>query len=191
MNTTIDQRSYFRVDDQLKLSWHPVAPTDLQSDAQANSELLDINEQLSKLISLAFQESAPIGEALGLLNRKLDILTASQQDNVVPMQLVRVNISGAGVGFSWHEPATVGEEIDVTLMLKPSNVCVSLRAEVIGCEESRRDGEAFWIRSAFEDEQDIAIEQIIQHVSHRQTEILAAKHRLGELSQALKDDVDD
>ncbi len=183
-----ENRSYFRVDDQLRLSWHLVSDNDVQSDAELAEELRGINEQLSRLVAIAFQESPVIGEALGMINRKLDLLQGKTDPSGAPMKMTRVNLSGAGLGFAWGEPAPVGKAIDLTLVLKPSNVSVTLRAMVIGCEESNHDDESWWIRASYEEGQDIASEQVIQHVSFRQTELIQAQRRRQALNSALEDD---
>ncbi|MEY2909596.1 MAG: hypothetical protein RLZZ602_2119 [Pseudomonadota bacterium] len=183
-----EQRSYFRIDDTLKLSWRPVATGDVQSDAEMDNELRDINEQLSGLISVAFQESPVIGEAMGLLNRKLDLLTIEKGGRDVAFQPTRVNLSGAGIGFAWPSPAEPATEIDVTLILKPSNVSVTVRSEVIHCSKSNHEHEDFWIQCAFKEGQDIVTEQIIQHVNARQMELIAAQRRRQQLYSALRDD---
>lgn len=186
-----DQRSYFRLDDKLKLSWREVAEGDAQSDAEVSAELLELNDQLSNLISLAFQHSAPVGEALGLLNRKLELMLKDHSNSDVPLKQVNVNISGAGIGFGWNGTATVDTEIDVTLVLRPSNVTVSLRGRVLRCESGRFPGESHWIGVKFNEGQDIAVEQIVHHVAHRQTEMLASRHRREMLERELHPDDDD
>ena len=182
-----DNRSYFRIEDTLRLGWVVVDDNNVQSEADLQNELDEINERISSLISIAFQQSPVVGEALGLLNRKLDVLEGKTETNSGFFRTVRVNLSGAGIGFAWNEPAVAEAKIDLTMILKPSNVTVKIRADVLGCEPSNHIGEDWWIRAAFDDGQDNIKEQIIQHVSHRQTEIIAEQRRRQRLSSAVKD----
>ena len=186
MNT--EQRSFFRIDDQLKLSWHIVDNNEAIDSAELDVEIKAINTQLNSLISLAFQEFTPVGEALGLLNRKLDLLTTPDDKKLPLLNEVKVNLSGSGIRFASDKTAQTGDIISITLTLKPSNIPVTLRSKVVRCEENNEEKEAFWIRASFENGQDIATEQIVQHVNLRQTELLAAKHHQGELEAILHND---
>ena len=66
-------RGFFRVDDELRLSWKKVEPDSITSLTDRNMELHNLNAHLHTLISTAFSNSAVVGEALGLLNRKIGI----------------------------------------------------------------------------------------------------------------------
>lgn len=184
-----DQRSYFRINDTLRLTWRKVSGSAPQTTTDLSSELETINDQLSRVISLAYQDSAPVGSALGLINRKLDLLLGGGSDEAAPLQTTKVSLSGAGIGFEWDdEPAQAGETIEIELILQPSNVSVTVKAGVVGCEVSGVEGGRWWIKAAFEDGQDIAIEQIIQHVSYRQTQLLSSQRRRQQLDDELHGD---
>lgn len=181
-----DQRSYFRINDTIRLTWKPIAGAGVQTESDSLSELQTINEQLARVIALSYQDSASVGSALGLINRKLDLLFKGETHEEVPLQSSKASLSGAGIGFEWQaQPANVGETIELELILQPSNVSVTVRAGVVGCELSGVDEKQCWIRAAFEPDQDMAIEQIIQHVSHRQTQLLSAQRRRQQLDDEL------
>lgn len=185
-----DNRSYFRIDDYLKMTWRPVGAEPAQSQGALETELEDINDQLNDLIAVAFQTSPAMGEALGFLNRKIDLLVQRDTKDSAMPQTVRVNLSGSGIGFVWHEPATADSDIDLVLVLEPSGVSVKVRATVVDCSPGRGEDEAFWIRARFKDGQNLTVEQIVKHVNHRQTETLARQRRRKMLNDALQEGKD-
>lgn len=182
-----DKRSYFRIDDYLKMTWRPVGSEPTKSPGALEAELEDINDQLNDLIAVVFQSSPAMGEALGFLNRKIDLLVQRDTKDSAMPQTVRVNLSGSGIGFVWHEPAIADSEIDMVLVLEPSGVSVRVRGTVVECSPGRGEDEAFWIRARFNDGQNLTIEQIVKHVNHRQTEMLARERRRKMLSDALQE----
>ena len=98
-------RGFFRVDDELRLSWIKVEPDSITPLTDRNMELHNLNAHLHTLISTAFGNSAVVGEALGLLNRKIELLSGEedvasiskrfrQMSVVQAWPLHRMNLSG-------------------------------------------------------------------------------------------------
>jgi hypothetical protein len=171
-----DQRDYFRIKDQLFLRWE-LARADELTDTEIDAELGNVNDRINSMINVGFGESPVLAEALGLLNRKIDLLVESRKNVHHTMQKVKVNLSGSGMGFAWDRPAPNDQIIDIILRLQPSNLEVSMRMHVLYCDPIIGEQNAgYWIRGKFLPGQDLGVEQIVRHVSFRQTQRLAARH---------------
>jgi len=170
------QREFFRIDDQLRLRWQVVDPSAPQSANDRETELRDLNEALHNMISTAFGVSAVMGEALGLLNRKIELLTETEDSPMLDLASVPVNLSGSGLAFCSKTSAEAGQLIDLTMLLLPTNATVQIRAVVVTCSPCEEPNWPYWIRSSFEPGQEFVTEQIVQHVNLRQVQSLSSRH---------------
>ena len=169
-------REFFRVDDELRLSWKKVEPDSIPSLTDRNMELHNLNAHLHTLISTAFSNSAVVGEALGLLNRKIELLSG-EEDVSLNLKTVPANVSGSGLAFASNEPLTHNESLELTMLLLPVNAAVRIRASVVTCSSYPGDNWTYWIRSKFEPNQEVITEQIVQHVNLKQMHSLASRHK--------------
>jgi hypothetical protein len=183
-----DQRDYFRIQDELMLRWE-LAQADELTATELDAELKDVNDRLDSMINVAFGESPVVAEALGLLNRKINLFL-ERRDNVHHiLKHVKVNLSGAGIGFFWERPAPNDQIIDITIRLEPSKNEVTMRTEILSCDPVRGDDEeGYWVRGRFVANQDLGVEQIVRHVSFRQTQLLAQKRRGEDFGEWYEDD---
>lgn len=191
-----DKRSYFRIKDEILLRWEPAQEHQL-TETELGAELAQINDRLSGMINVAYSEAPVLAEAIGLINRKVDLLVGGRKTAEKSLIKVKVNLSGAGLGFAWKGPATIGDMIDITMRLQPSNLEVTLRTDVLYCDPivGEKD-EGYWIRGEFAEGQEMAVEQIVRHVSFRQTQLFAAKREEEEALEReneewFEDDVDE
>ena len=169
-------RGFFRVDDELRLSWIKVAPNSAKAPTDKETELQNLNIDLHNLISTAFGDSAVVGEALGLLNRKIELFTGEESDGTLDLKAVPVNVSGSGLAFASEERLAHGECVELTMLLLPVNATVRVRASVVTCSAYPDDDWTYWIRSQFEPKQEVITEQIVQHVNLKQMQSLASRH---------------
>jgi hypothetical protein len=169
-------RGFFRIDDELRLSWIKVDPNAIRTSTDRETELQLLNADLHNLISTAFADSAVVGETLGLLNRKIELLSGEEGDSSLDLKAVPVNVSGSGLAFASEEPLTSGDSIELTMLLLPVNATVRVRATVITCSAYPDDDWTYWIRSQFEPKQEVITEQIVQHVNLKQIQNLASRH---------------
>ena len=169
-------REFFRVDDELRLSWIKVEPDSITPLTDRNMELHNLNAHLHTLISTAFGNSPVVGEALGLLNRKIELLSG-EDDVSLNLKTVPANVSGSGLAFASNEPLTPNETLELTMLLLPVNAAVRVRASVVTCSNYRGDDWTYWIRSKFEPKQEVITEQIVQHVNLKQMHSPASRHK--------------
>ena len=170
-------RDFFRIDDEIRLSWIKVEPNSVRTTSDKENELQSLNTDLHNLISTAFGDSAVLGEALGLLNRKIELLTGEESGATLDLKAVPVNVSGSGVAFASEEPLTQGETIELTLLLLPVNATARVRATVVTCSAYPEDDWTYWVRSKFEPKQEVITERIVQHVNLRQMQNLASRNK--------------
>lgn len=182
-----NQRNYFRIQDELLLRWE-LAQADELTATELDAELKDINDRLDGMINVAFGESPVVAEALGLLNRKINLFVETRNNFHHTMKHVQVNLSGSGIGFFWERPAPHDQIIDITLRLEPSKNEVTMRTEVMSCDPVSVEGQTgFWVRGRFIQNQDLGVEQIVRHVSFRQTQVLAEKRRSEDFAERHED----
>ena len=170
-------RDFFRIDDEIRLSWIKVEPNSVRTTSDKENELQSLNTDLHNLISTAFGDSAVLGEALGLLNRKIELLTGEESGATLDLKAVPVNVSGSGVAFASEEPLTQGETIELTMLLLPVNATARVRATVVTCSAYPEDDWTYWVRSKFEPKQEVITERIVQHVNLRQMQNLASRNK--------------
>lgn len=170
------ERNFFRIDDEVRLNWTRVDPEAVRSDTDRETELMELNLYLHDLISTAFGDSAVVGEALGLLNRKIELLTNNEDSPLLNLQAVPVNLSGSGMAFASAEPLDPEEYIDITMLLQPANTIVRVQAEVVSTATYPDADWDYWVRAKYSDRQEVVTEQIVQHVNLRQLHSLAARN---------------
>ncbi|MHA7815409.1 MAG: PilZ domain-containing protein [Pseudohaliea sp.] len=172
MSSERERREYYRIDDVLPL-WHtPVPePGGGAADAGPQDPLAQLDSELNDAINHVFQADPAAGQALGLLNRKLDLLAAllpgragDGERRHVP---TAVNVSGSGIAFDSCEPLPVGARRRLGLLLQPSQVAVELDGTVQESEASDNPAMPYRIRVAFDDDE-FSQEQIIRYVVQRQ-----------------------
>ena len=170
------ERNFFRIDDEVRLNWTRVDPEAVRSDTDRETELMELNLYLHDLISTAFGDSAVVGEALGLLNRKIELLTNNEDSPLLNLQAVPVNLSGSGMAFASAEPLDPEEYINITMLLQPANTIVRVQAEVVSTATYPDADWDYWVRAKYSDRQEVVTEQIVQHVNLKQLQSLAARN---------------
>lgn len=126
-----DQRLFFRIDVMMPCSYRIVHPDEAENlilpdtpDAKYIEEyfmknLIELDEQLSEVITQINLKSSLLATALTAMNSKINFLmqtiNADQLSRAIPQKLV--NLSGGGISFTINEPVDIEDKID--LLLKP------------------------------------------------------------------------
>jgi len=169
-------RDFFRIDDEVRLNWIRVDPDAVRTNTDQETELMELNLYLHDLISTAFGDSAVLGEALGLLNRKIELLTNNEDSPLLNLQAVPVNLSGSGMAFASAEHLDPEEFIDITMLLQPANTIVRVQAQIVSTTTYPDADWDYWVRTKYSDRQEVVTEQIVQHVNLKQLQSLAARN---------------
>lgn len=178
MKPTTERRSFYRINDTIGLHFTLLDDGAVGQPAGAldrplSSQLDEIDRDFNQLANILWQENPTFARALGLLNRKLSLLAArtlgDESRESTACEELLVNISGSGMGFDSPEQFARGARLLLTLVLKPSNVTLRLTGVVIASEPGSGQGEnGYWTRVNFDESDEAAREQLIQHVVQRQ-----------------------
>ncbi len=180
MNKSLERRSYYRIRDEIGLKFTvidedtPVSGQGARNlDMPLGGLLAEIDREFNQVTNILWQENPTIARALGLLNRKLSIVSAralqDEGQSPVSYEDMMVSLSGSGIGFETDEALVPGGRVLLSLSLRPSNIEIELTGTVSGSElQSDLPERKYWTRVNFERGNEAAQEQLIQHVVQRQ-----------------------
>ncbi len=175
-----ERRDYFRINDTIGLSYSVIDDSSENSakgtegkKIELDSVLTEIDAKFNQAANTVWQENPAVAEALGLLNRKISIVAArtpqAADSEAAPHQEHLANISGCGMAFHCVDPLAVGTRLNVSVVIKPSNIDVNFIATVIACEPSPESPAGnYLMRIEIDEESHSAKEQLIQHVVQKQ-----------------------
>ncbi|MCV6605564.1 MAG: PilZ domain-containing protein [Porticoccaceae bacterium] len=176
-----ERRRYFRINDTIGLSYTLLddAANDTTSDAldveiTAAHVLARIDRELNSLVNALWRENPTTAKVLGLLNRKIEVLTdeiIGEDREVIEHQQrdTKVNISGCGIAFNCDDRLPVGQALRLYITLKPANTHLMINGQVVACEANTDHPEhPFHLRINFTEEETAAQEALIQHIVQRQ-----------------------
>lgn len=181
-----ERRKYYRINDVVLLRYEimPEPPEGQQPsedtgglEISTGSLLAELDRELNKSVNAVWRESPMVAQALGLLNRKISVIAAQaldyEEEGVHSYDSSMVNLSGCGIAFEGRQSLEPGTRLQLSIILKPSQVTLSIAGTVVSSEE-RLDSAAlpFWIRVDFDDDLQ-AQEQLIQHVVQKQGALLS------------------
>ena len=179
MEPNLERRSYYRINDIVGLTYNllgadsqnPASPLE-NLGLSLTSLLSEIDHEFNQITNTLWHEHPLMAKALGLLNRKLSIIAAhslqDEEQSIEPYDEMMVNISGCGISFDCTEQLQTGDQLELSLVLKPSNVMIDLEGEVISCEKQLTNADkSYTIRVSFK-ENNSAQEQLIQHIVQKQ-----------------------
>ena len=173
------QRDFYRIQDRLLMAWRHA---DIEPTSASESALLAVNREIESELLELNDEYPNVAKALTLLNRKIELLTASAAESsesasnlggFCDKAYVDVSLSGSGMGYFSLTNAEEGSTVEVILNLESIEVEIAVRMVII---ESRVSADAenpgFWLRGRFSDDQEKQVDAIVAHVNQRQFEQL-------------------
>ena len=174
-----NQRDFYRIQDRLLMAWRFA---DVEPTSKTASALLTLNRELEEDLLELNEEAPETARILTLLNRKIELLTSSSDDDFgTSLNLggfcdkaeVDVSLSGSGMGYFSLTNAEEGSAVEVMLNLDSIDVEITVRMIII---ESRVSADAenpgFWLRGRFIEAQEKQVDAIVAHVNQRQFEQL-------------------
>ncbi|MCF7980960.1 MAG: PilZ domain-containing protein, partial [Pseudomonadales bacterium] len=142
-----DRRRYFRIDDLVGLRYQlaDLQETDTTSKEAGKVQITSINllksidRELTAALNVLWQSNPMAANAIGLLNKKMDILAAEMEMDYDKLQVIdahskQVNLSACGMAFECQERFDIGQLLALTIVLKPANTPVHLRGRIVGCD---------------------------------------------------------
>lgn len=190
METNVDhnteRRNYYRINDIVGLTYKVLGRDDNTQPSFSDSLGLsvtslfaEIDHEFNQVTNTLWHENPTIAKALGLLNKKLSIVAAhSLQDSgfsIDSYEEMMVNLSGCGIAFECTENLSPGTQLQLTLVLQPSNTQLKLTGKVIACDHKPINvDKPFSVRINF-DEHSNHQEQLIQHIVQKQCAQIGSK----------------
>lgn len=186
-----DRRRYFRIDDLVGLRYQlaDLQETDTTSKEAGKVQITSINllksidRELTAALNVLWQSNPMAANAIGLLNKKMDILAAEMEMDYDKLQVIdahskQVNLSACGMAFECQERFDIGQLLALTIVLKPANTPVHLRGRIVGCDWlDGHNVRTYLLRVDF-DHVDLAVEeQLIQHIVRRQSSQIGSRQK--------------
>lgn len=188
----MERRRFFRIDDRFSLSIERIlddAGTD--SEYEQNVERLQIDQELSHIITDLRVHHPEIAHAIELLNRKLHLLFQPQENTPESQAvLTDLNISACGIAVPWPETFQIGEELALHLYLHyPSNEYIRVKGKLIRIDPPEAESDVTGVlRIEFIDLEESLQERLIQYVVQRQAKQLHKQLEIKASSNKQKDD---
>lgn len=181
-----ERRKYYRINDVVLLRYEviPKSPDGEHFaeetgglEISTGSLLAELDRELNKSINAVWRENPMVAQTLGLLNRKISVIAAQaleyEEAGVHSYDSSMVNLSGCGIAFEGRHALEPGTRLQLSIILKPSQVTLSIAGTVVSSEDRLSSASMpFWIRVDFDDDLQ-AQEQLIQHVVQKQGALLS------------------
>jgi hypothetical protein len=177
-----ERRSYFRIDDVIGLSYEIIDEDKRPASEEKNDverafhrALADIDCELNRVTNLIWRENPAVAKALGILNKKIALVAAHcpprGRDMIENHEEYTANISGSGMSFRSTEALPRDTRLNISAVLKPSNVQLQFNAWVVSCERVQdMPQELFLLRVRIAEEETAVKEQLVQHVVQKQSQ---------------------
>lgn len=195
-DSAAERRAYFRIHDTIGLRYSTLDGDTAQTgEGSAEVEislaavLAEIDREFNRAANTLWSQSPVAAQAIGLLNRKLALLTAhllqEPQSATGGHELLRTSISGCGMAFHCAEPLSVDTRLQVSALLRPANIEVPFTASVVACERvAEIPARDYLLRISIDEACHAAREQLVQHTVQRQSALLGAARNVAGADQA-------
>lgn len=177
-----ERRRFFRIDDHVilkvrKVDEHEIGPSSHPGKAWEHDEILKalmgMDAQAKTVISRVREIMPDVGQALDVLNNKLNLLTraVSQHDQELSLEDTQpVNLSGSGMAYCSDEPLENGNFVELELTLFPSYHYIVTYAKVVHSEPADEGRQRISVEFYQLREEDREV--LMQHIFRREGEML-------------------
>jgi hypothetical protein len=184
--TNDERREYFRIDDSIQVSYRLVdaasVPVDIDARLQNDrfsvmTRLQAISQHLSAAFHRIEQRDPDVADYLKALDQKIDLLGQSflaEEQDLLGQPSRSVNLSAGGLAMDVVEKLTVGDMVEIKLLLLPSYTGVLAYGEVVGVDEvsNPQKGYNYHVRINFSLIRSSDQDALIRHIMRRQGEML-------------------
>lgn len=173
-----ERRRYFRIDDEVALSYRLVSNEELVRDeglqitADSSASLANELERMNEVSRIHFRhvekESPEVARYFSFIESKITLLAhhlMKGTDELFIKTTQPVNISGSGVSFNVEEALNVADCVEVKFILTPSLASIKAFSTVVSCSP---DGEQFKVAVEFSQLNDEDRDLLIRHVVKKQ-----------------------
>ncbi len=178
MNEEQERRRFFRIDDELVLSYRLVSNDETNIAGRMKdpentlvslaSELEKMNEVSRIHLRQVEKESPEAARYFSFIEEKINLLAHHmlRESDELFMETARpVNLSGSGVSFASDSELSVNSCIELKFILSPSLAKITSLAKVVSC---RPNGEKFTIAAEFTRLNDSDRDLLVRHVVKKQ-----------------------
>ena len=192
-----ERRRFFRIDDQVSLTFEPI-DIDNQSSQLANldeqkhmftlmAELQKVDSELSAVYYRLKQKSHDLANYLDGLNKKIhtlgSIILTSHTD--IPSKPTHdVNVSAGGIAFAHPAPLEVGQEVLLKVVFYPSFYGLFTKAIVADCRQAMGDKGEYEIGLEYIEMDEADRDVLMQLILRKQSEQLKTERELREQKSA-------
>ncbi len=183
MTATEDRRRFFRINDEVNLSYKIVDEQKIYAASQVTDDLLsncslvtalDVLDQESRLIMHRIEKIEPeIAEYLKMLDTKISLLVQAilQQGNDISDSNMRnANISASGIAFECEGTVKEGAFVEINLLLTSCLAMIVIYGKVIYCNENTEseNSKSYQVGVDYINLKEQDREVLIKHVVKRQ-----------------------
>lgn len=180
-----DRREYFRVDDDVRISYRMLdsraseqllraIKAGLPSSFQLSSQIETIDQRLAAARKELVELPQSLKQYLLLLDEKIGQLGQVTQllaGDSKTVSICEVSLSGGGVAMPVDEALAIGQRLELCMQLAGESGAIHALAEVTDC---RQDGMGFHVAMEFRGLSETDQEAIIRRTVYRQGELLRA-----------------
>ncbi len=187
-----ERRRYFRIEDQIILSWQPITPEEKTKGIErfARGEIqypdlagmyLGLEADLCDTIQAVSAKDPHIANALELINRKVNLFIKKiPLDQTVQTLLDEmpqfVNISASGLSFEATSSKTQGQDLKLEIVLLPEKIYIFCYAKVVDCIPIENSAN-YRMNVDFVAMRDEDTERLVQHIMRKEVEFLRARRK--------------
>ncbi|MFT5591786.1 MAG: hypothetical protein ACI8SR_000141 [Oceanicoccus sp.] len=177
---TEERRRFFRVDDEVAISFHALNEEYGGEDNAGTTDIIDMQQEFHVSLEVQIRQAMvdvraqypKLAPLLDLMNQKINLLHASDAQTDDTPVLRKANLSACGVAFTWHESLAINKQLMASIYLQPNHELVRSTAHVAAVDANpdypETSGEPYIIRLDFDDMHNAYQEVLIQHVVQRQ-----------------------
>ncbi|KXJ49944.1 MAG: pilus assembly protein PilZ [Cycloclasticus sp. Phe_18] len=172
-----ERRRFFRIDDELALSYRVIHSDELNVDESITAEdtpasLANELEKMNEVSRIHFRhvekESPEVARYFSFIEAKINLLAhhiMMGSEDLFVKTTQPVNLSGSGVSFTTDSELNVGGCVEVKFILRPSLASIKSLAKVVSCRPS---DEKFTMAVEFTQLSDDDRDLLIRHVVKKQ-----------------------
>jgi hypothetical protein len=182
-----ERREFFRIDDSIQVSYHVISRDEMPESIDERlsgsdrftvmTRLQTISQHLSAPLHRIEQRDPDVADYLKALDEKINLLGQSflaEENELLNRPSRAVNLSAGGLAMDVSEKQTVGELVEIKLLLLPSYTGILAYGEVVGVDRNT-EGDSdypYHIRINFILIRGSDQDAMIRHIMRRQGEML-------------------
>ena len=181
-----DRREFFRINDQVALSYRSVTPEEMDETLKRRTEGFEDTDSIASSFALANAEMnnsldkcrkqmPEVAAYLEGVNAKMEFLIRlliAIHDEMPDRPTHEVNLSASGLSFRVHEPLKAQSLVELKLLCFPSYLYLVTFAHIVRCVRASEEGESsqypFEVAVEFLHMGETEREALIRHILQRE-----------------------